>query len=427
MNEAIKTNNMDLLFKTKLTGSFKTIADHIYDSNTQREELQKAKEKAEESDLLKASFLTNLSHEIRTPMNAILGFSDLLANENITEKEKIEFITVIRRSGKNLVSIIDDLIEMSKIETKQVKPNHSAFNLDEVLNGIKQTVEITIPQDKTLDIKYDQPKHPVVFQTISDLTKLKQIIVNLLSNSIKYTEKGIINFGYKINAESNAIEFYVTDTGIGIPKDKFKSIFSRFHRIQNDKTINLSGLGLGLSICKAYVKMLGGKIWVESEEGKGTSFSFTIPLKLSGLPATPKTETPINTLDKVKPLTVLIAEDDAINFMLIKRVMTLRNYTVLRASNGEEAVEICNKNNNIQLVIMDIKMPKMDGFEARKAIKQFKPYLPVIAHTAYTSAEVNSKAYDAGFIDCISKPLSKTKLFKTIDRIQHLTPDPVLS
>ncbi|WP_397362088.1 ATP-binding protein [Olleya sp. R77988] len=411
----------------KFSNEFSHIGDLFLSNNKQKAELKKAKEKAEEGEILKSSFLTNLSHEIRTPMNAILGFSDILSTQKLSETEKKEYITVITRSGKNLVSIIDDLIEMSKIDTNQVKPNHSAFNLDEILNDIKQTVEITIPKDKPLQIFLDQPRYPVVYQLISDETKFIQVIVNLVNNAVKYTESGKVNFGYNINPDDNALEFYIKDTGIGMSEEDSRNIFNRFNRIQNDKTINLSGLGLGLAISKAYIEMLGGRIWLESKENIGTTFTFTIPLKLNGLPITPKKEAELNPVDKVKPLTILIAEDNNINFMLIKRVMSIRKYTVIRANNGEEAVNICKENDNIQLVIMDLKMPKMGGFEARKIIKGFKPYLPIIAHTAYSSAEINSEVYDAGFIDCISKPLDKTKLFRVIDRIEHLTPDPILS
>lgn len=329
---------------------------------------------------------------------------------------------MIRRSGKNLISIIDDLIEMSKIDTQQITPNYAAINLDLVLNEIKKTVEITIPDDKVLSVYFDKPKHPILHQLISDETKLRQVIVNLLNNAIKYTESGSVNFGYKINSENHAIEFYIKDTGIGISEHEFKSIFDRFNRIQNDNTINLIGLGLGLAISIAYVEMLGGDVWLESTENRGTTFSFTIPLKLTDLEVKPIKEHKINTVDNVKPLTILIAEDDHINYMLIKRIMDLRKYNVLRATNGEDAVSICKENDTIQLVIMDIKMPKMDGFEARKLIRTFKPYLPIIAHTAYSSAEISSEIYDAGFIDLITKPLDKTKLFKIIDRIEHLTP-----
>ncbi|WP_044399320.1 ATP-binding protein [Lacinutrix sp. Hel_I_90] len=405
---------------------FSYIGDLFLSSNRQKEELKQAKEKAEESELLKTSFLTNLSHEIRTPMNAILGFSDLLNSQKLTDSEKTEYVDIIRRSGKNLVSIIDDLIEMSKIDTNQVKPNHVAFNLNAVLKDIKQTIAITIPKDKPLDVFFDEPKHSVVYQLISDETKLRQVIVNLVNNAVKYTEQGTVNFGYKINSEDNALEFFIKDTGIGISEGEFSNIFSRFNRIQNDKTIKLSGLGLGLAISKAYIEMLGGKIWLESRENIGTTFSFTIPLKLDGLPATPDKEIAVNTVDKVKPLNILVAEDNDINFMLLQRVLKIRNYTVIRAKNGKEAVAICRENNTIQLVIMDLKMPKMGGFEARKIIKTFKPFLPIIAHTAYSSTETKNEVYEAGFIDCITKPLDKTELFKVIDRIEHLTPNVVL-
>ncbi|WP_400080755.1 ATP-binding protein [Winogradskyella sp. R77965] len=424
ITSAVKTNNLESINGHQIRSKdLNEIGSFLYKCHFQKEELKKAKEKAEESELLKSSFLTNLSHEIRTPMNAILGFSDLLSNQKLTESEKVEFIKIIIRSGKNLVSIIDDLIEMSKIDTNQIKPNYGAFNLDETLNDIKQTVEITIPKDKPLRLNFDQPKLPVVFQLLSDETKLRQVIVNLLNNAVKYSERGSVNFGYKISPENNALEFYVTDTGIGMSKEDSQNIFNRFNRIQNDKTVNLSGLGLGLAISKAYIEMLGGKIWLNSIENIGTTFSFTIPLKLTSLQAEPITEVALNTADKIKPLTILIAEDDEINFMLIKRVMKIRNYNIIRAKNGVEAVKACEENDQIQLVLMDMKMPKMGGLEARKIIKTFKPFLPIIAHTAYSSAEIISEVYEAGFIDCVTKPLDKSKLFRIIDRIEHLTPD----
>ncbi|WP_452219589.1 hybrid sensor histidine kinase/response regulator [Lacinutrix salivirga] len=428
ISKAIQSNDLNQIIElNESIGELSQISDFLYKNHFQKVELQKAKEKAEESEILKTSFLTNLSHEIRTPMNAILGFSDLLSTQNTSESERVDYINVIKRSGKNLVSIIDDLIEMSKIDTNQVKPNYDAFNLDETLNEIKQTVEITIAKDKPLRLFFDKPKLPVVFQLISDETKLRQIIVNLLNNAVKYSEKGTVNFSYTISAEKNALEFYVKDTGIGMSKEDIKNIFNRFNRIQNDKTINLSGLGLGLAISKAYIEMLGGEITLESVENVGTTFYFTIPLKLNSLAAQSITEVPLKAADKIKHLTILIAEDDDINFMLIKRVMKIRNYTIIRARNGEEAVEICKKNDDIQLIIMDMKMPKMGGLEARQLIKTFKPYLPVIAHTAYSSAEINSEVYDAGFIDCVTKPLDKAKLFRVIDRIEHLTPDVAIS
>lgn len=225
ITKILEKNDKSAITKLQRTPlEFSNIGNLFLSNNQQKIELQRSKEKAEESERLKASFLTNLSHEIRTPMNAILGFSDLLASQELTEIEKEEFIEVIRRSGKNLISIIDDLIEMSKIDTQQIKPNYAAINLDQVLNEIKKTVEITIPADKLLSVYFDKPKHPIIHQLISDETKLRQVIVNLVNNAVKYTESGSVNFGYKINSEDHALEFYIKDTGIGISEDEFKNI-----------------------------------------------------------------------------------------------------------------------------------------------------------------------------------------------------------
>lgn len=426
ITKILEENDASAITKLQETSlEFSHIGNLFSNNNIQKIELQKAKEKAEESDLLKSSFLTNLSHEIRTPMNAILGFSDILSSQKLSESEIKEYLSIINRSGKNLVSIIDDLIEMSKIDTNQVKPKFGAFNLDGTLNELQKTIEITIPKDKDLKLIFDSPKHPVVFQFITDEVKFKQVFVNLINNAVKYTEKGSVQFGYNITPEINALEFYIKDTGIGISEEAFNKIFNRFNRIQNDQTMNLHGLGLGLAISKAYVEMLGGKIWLNSKENVGTTFYFHIPLKLNSLPIETEKQVKLNSADIAKPLTILIAEDNNVNFMLISHVLSVRNYTLIRANNGQEAVDICRKNKSIQLVIMDLKMPKMDGYEARNIIKSFKPFLPIIAHTAYSSSDIINNVYEAGFIDCISKPLDKTKLFRVIDRIEHLTPNPV--
>lgn len=270
-------NALDILISKK--NEFGYIGNLILESNINKENLKNAKEKAEESDQLKSAFLANLSHEIRTPMNGIIGFSELLDNKELEETKKSKYISVIKKCGFNLLEIIDDLIEMSKIDAHQMKPKLIEFDLNQCLTDIKDTTTVTIPKDKPIEIILKAPKNPVIFKIVSDETKLKQVIVNLINNAIKFTPKGTITFGYELNLDSKEVIFKITDTGIGIKINEQKDIFNRFRRIKANNTINISGLGLGLAISKAYVEMLNGKIWVTSEENVGSTFAFSIPLK----------------------------------------------------------------------------------------------------------------------------------------------------
>ncbi|RTY94313.1 response regulator, partial [Flavobacterium bomense] len=272
-----------------------------------------------------------------------------------------------------------------------------------------------------LDLYFVENKTSISNNILTDEVKLKQIIVNLISNAIKYTVKGKVTFGYQINEEDKNIEFIVKDTGLGIDEGNLKVIFDRFRRIEDEFSVALSGLGLGLAISKAYIEMLGGTISVHSKIKVGSEFKFTIPLIYDE-------SIPIPILNQINVLnvavkqnyqTILVAEDDNINFLLIKRILELKKYKVLRAINGQEAVDICRENVDIHLVLMDIKMPVLNGFEAFKIINSFNPKLPVIAQTAYASVEDYEKIMELGFTAYVSKPLDKEKIFEIIDSIFH--------
>jgi CheY-like chemotaxis protein/two-component sensor histidine kinase len=381
-------------------------------------ELIKAKIKAEESDRLKSSFLANLSHEIRTPMNAINGFTELIINTDINETEKLEYLNVIEKSGKNLVSIIDDLIEMSKIDSNQIVPNFAVVNLESCVNELYETIKITI-KNKAIDFKLIKSNTPAEFNIITDDIKLKQVIINLLTNAIKFTDEGEVTFGYEIDEKRELINFTVRDTGLGIDEDNHKNIFDRFKRVDSDVSIKVGGLGLGLAISKAYVELLGGTITLESKVGVGSTFYFSIPLKYA------KVEhivvKPINNVETTKSAEqmILIAEDDNINFLLFQKMMQNKNFKILRAINGQEAVEICLNVPSIDLVLMDIKMPLMNGFEALEQIRPIRPTLPIIAQTAYSSSDDKLKIEEAGFTDYITKPLNRERLFELVDKYLH--------
>ena len=400
-----------------IPGEFRYIGTLFKENNDQKKLLEEAKAKAEESDRLKSSFLTNISHEIRTPMNAIAGFSDLLLNSELSDSERADYIKIINSSGKNLVSIIDDLIEMSKIDTNQVMPNYGSVEIDACLKELYQTIKISIPETKQIDFQIRKPVKGLKRKITTDVVKLKQILTNLITNAIKYTENGFVLFGYEVSADGTELQFIIQDSGIGIDEIHHQKIFDRFHRIENDYTIKAGGLGLGLAISKAYVQMLGGNISFESGELKGTTFTFTIPVRYTGV--SDEVQAPVSKVENQREITILVAEDDNINFLLIQKILRMNQHVILRARDGQEAVDICAANPNIDLVLMDIKMPVLSGYQAFDQIKIIKPRLPVIAQTAYASAEDAKKILLFGFRGYISKPINKEKLFEIINEVMH--------
>lgn len=400
-----------------IPAEFRYIGNVFKENDDQKKLLEIAKAKAEESDKLKSSFLTNISHEIRTPMNAIAGFSNLLLNEEITAEERAEYLKIINKSGLNLISIIDDLIDMSRIDTNQILPNYSDVNIDALLKEMYNLIKISIPENKELDFLIRKPVNTLTDKIIIDEVKLKQVLTNLITNAVKYTERGFVSFGYEVNDSTAEIEFTIQDSGIGIDEGQQSKIFDRFHRIDNDFTIKAGGLGLGLAISKAYISMMGGRIWVQSGENMGTTFTFTIPLRYSTsenlLPYLPQVEHPGNT----KSITILVAEDDNINFLLMQKMLHADKHMIIRAKNGQEAVDICTARTDIDLVLMDIKMPVLDGYQAFEIIKIMRPLLPVIAQTAYSSSDDENKMKKMGFHGYISKPIKKERLFEIIDEV----------
>lgn len=414
----LETGNISSINSLKRSdGEFGYIGNLFEENSNQRKQLEISKQKAEESDTLKSSFLANLSHEIRTPMNAIMGFSDLLHDAKLEEEERLEYLKIIKNSGGNLVSIIEDLIEMSKIDARQIMPNYKGLDIEKCITELYDSIKVTIPKDKEIQFYILENPEKLQGDILTDETKLKQIIVNLITNALKFTDRGFVAFGYSINKEKEVLEFKIEDSGMGISESYLKVIFDRFRRIEGDGSVELSGLGLGLSITKAYVEMLGGEIKVKSTIGQGSVFSFSIPLKFD------------RTIKAIKPKKVksfyrnydneiiLVAEDDTINFLLLRKIIESKNHTVLRAKNGQEALDICTENPNITLVFMDIKMPILDGYQAFEKIKVIKPELPVVVQTAYSSFEDREKMMQFGFTDCITKPLDKEKVFELLDSV----------
>lgn len=398
-----------------IRGEFRYIGKLFEENQTKTKELEIAKNKAEESDKLKSAFLMNLSHEIRTPMNAVLGFSELLSNPKLSEKDRNEYINVIQQSGKNLLEIIDDLVEMSKIDSQLIKPNLQPFDLDEFIQQIFLSYEKLYSNEK-VEFKLTKPKKAIQKQIISDKVKLGEVITNLLNNSYKFTEEGFVILDYEVDEKSSKINFSVKDSGIGIPKAFQENIFKRFSKI-NAKGISANeGLGLGLAISKAYVDMIGGQINFTSQEGIGSTFFVSIPLSYA-----PEENNKKEIVSKIKTAislgkeeVILVAEDDNINFLLIENILKSYNFRIIRAKDGLEAIEFCKKNQEIDLVLMDIKMPNLDGYEAFIEIRKFNPTIPIIAQTSYSFEEELEKIKKLGFNDFISKPIQKQKLFELI-------------
>ncbi|WP_164974508.1 ATP-binding protein [Flavobacterium amnicola] len=413
-------NNSKIRELQKISGEFGHIGDLFEDNNNQKSRLINAKLDAEKSDKLKSAFLANLSHEIRTPINAINGFSELLLNTKTNTEEKKEYLNVINKSGQNLINIIDDLIEMSKIESNLIAPNYTAIDLEASVKEVFESIKVTIDPDKKIELQLIPSEQKPLHDIITDETKLKQIITNLVTNAIKFTEKGTVTLGYNVNEALQTIQFYVNDTGIGINEENLDKIFERFRRIESDLSIKVGGLGLGLSISKAYIELLEGTITLESKIGEGSRFYFTIPLLYElNVPKKTRKAKEIKALNDAKH-TILIAEDDNINFLLFQKIIADFNYTIIRAKDGLEAVTICKNNPEINLILMDIKMPILSGFEAILQIRPIYPKIPIIAQTAYSSEEDKIKIEKAGFTDYISKPLNRTKLNTMINNYLNM-------
>jgi PAS domain S-box-containing protein len=380
-------------------------------------ELLKEKERAEESDRLKSAFLANLSHEIRTPMNAMLGFADLLSVQGTSTEERSTYIDIIQKSGKQLLSIINDIIEISQIETGQITLHLTPVDLVNLMQNLYQQLRVTIPASKTVELKFIAPPIKDESRIITDEVKLQQILNNLISNAIKYTERGSITVAYEFK-DDREIRFMVQDTGIGIDRKYHQLIFERFRQVEGDTAIKYGGSGLGLAISKAYVTMLGGEISVCSLLGKGSTFTFTIPHQQYVQPDTGiarVTEKLRKRLSKCGP--ILIAEDDENSYQLLSRFFSGTCIQLLRAKNGKEAVTICRKNLEIALVLMDIKMPVMNGLDAARLIKKTNPSLPLLAQTAYALEEDKTQIAEAGFSGYLTKPIEKEKLLDLIESL----------
>jgi PAS domain S-box-containing protein len=380
------------------------------------EKLLRAKNKAEESDRLKSAFLANTSHEIRTPMNAIMGFSRLLQSDDELGKEKRdEYTNNIIEKGEQLLQIINDIIDVSKIEANQLNIKKSRFSLNNIMDEIY--ADFTKNQKVNEKIAFILSKEVKNGNYIKlDQNRLKQILHNLLSNAFKYTDEGTIEFGYKLK-DKETILFFVKDTGIGIDKDKQKIIFDSFRKSDKSATRLYGGTGLGLSISKALVELMGGTIWVESKLNSGAEFYFTLPYdpvhKVKKEKSKEKDHEEYEWVDK----NILIVEDDLLSYEYLKEILKATKAHILHAKDGQSAIKQCKENDTIDLVLMDIQLPGIDGNTATQEIRKFNPDLPIIAQTAYALKEEKSKILEAGCNDYVAKPINEKKLYKKIDKL----------
>ncbi len=373
------------------------------------------KQAAEESDRLKAAFLANISHEIRTPMNGILGFSELFKEPDLTGEEKEEYIDLIHQSGLRMLNLINDLMDISKIDAREVKLQITETSANKLLREVEAFFK-PAAKKKGVELRCTMALSDNDSFMTTDCLKLNQIITNLIQNALKFTTKGSIDFGY--NKKKAGLEFFVIDTGRGIPADKKEKIFERFQQVDNSLTRAHEGAGLGLSISKAYVEMLGGTIHVESKEGVGSTFTFTHPYKqIKKQQAQSNKDKVLSTCNSALAFCLLIVEDDEVSTLLLKRSLKNQNISILCAENGWEAVELVQCHPEINLVLMDLKMPVMSGYDATKKIKQLRPDLPVIAQSAFTTKEEKQKAREAGCSNFITKPINNTELHNLIQEL----------
>lgn len=403
-----------------------TIRKELQQKQKEQELLQKelfdsllvAKVKAEESDRLKMAFLANMSHEIRTPMNGILGFMELLKDSNLEEQCRQEYIELVNSSGQRLLNTINDIIEISKIESGEREVKLELVSVEKIMNFIYDFFKHEA-QSLGLEFVLTEQIKGADSIIITDKFKLDGILTNLVKNAIKFTKEGSVVFGNFL--EDGMLHFFVSDTGRGIPGDRLKAIFDRFVQAEEHLARTYEGSGLGLAIAKAYVESLGGDMSVESQPYKGSTFRFSIPYNTS-----------INNVSQAKPesnylsikrdgsmnghpFTFLIAEDDDISYRFLEKLMSDLHVNVVRAFTGLEAVKIVRENPHIRMVLMDVKMPDLDGLEATRLIRKFNKEIPVIAQTAYALPGDKEKTREAGCTDYISKPINKQKLKDLIE------------
>ena len=415
---------LNKLLQQKVAEQTKSLRDEIDEKKKIGIELKKAKEIAEQADRLKSAFLNNLSHEIRTPMNAILGFSTFIGDPDITLQEREEFAGHVATGCTNLLGIIDSIVDLSVIESESIVPSLTECRINSFLESIRnEFAEKEKHQMDNLLFRLSTVKTDDQFTILIDQARTKKVLINLLKNALKFTESGFIEFGYTLDTPG-FIDLVVRDSGTGIPNEKIHLIFDKFIKLEEFHTKKYSGTGVGLTITKKLVEFLGGTIRVKSTVGEGSEFIVTLPLNLpeSGTQTTsPPVEKREGELSDWENKRVLVAEDVESNFMLIEHLLKKMNIDVLWAKNGKEAVDMCSNGKTIDLILMDIQMPVMDGYTAAEQILKMGKGIPIIAQTAYALSHDEEQILDAGFSDLLTKPIQPTELMEKITRIFEIS------
>lgn len=391
-----------------------SIVHDITEKVKMEQELIASKEKAEENDRLKTAFLHNISHEIRTPLNAIVGFSSFLNQPNLPIDKRKEFTDIINLSSEQLLSIITDIISVATLEAGQERIHRKEIDINQTMAAVYEQfcIKFLYPN---ITIKYHSEIPDDEARVVTDGVKLIQILTNLVGNALKYTREGRVEFSCSI--KNKELYFQIEDTGIGIPKHLHTKIFDRFWQVDSTVTREFGGTGLGLSISKAYVELMGGRIWLDSEPGIGSVFHFTIPFE----PITKTSQSEIEDMEKrfdgtASKKVILIAEDETNNFLLVREYLSESVFNIIRVENGLDAVNICKNRRDIDIILMDIKMPVMDGIEATRQIRIMRPEIPVIAVTAYAYDTDKKRLLESGFNEYLPKPLKRDSLLKMLKK-----------
>ncbi len=370
-------------------------------------------ENAKIANRLKSAFLANMSHEIRTPMNGILGFTNLLLEPDLSDETKEEYIQIIHKNGERMLNTVTDIVEISKIEAGIVDVRKTEINATEILKNIVTFFQIQA-QKKGLILSYqrESPETDIILST--DKAKFESILTNLIKNAIKYTDRGSITVSTL--TKNGFVEFCLKDTGIGIPTHRQTAIFNRFEQADIEDTRVFQGSGLGLAIAKSYVEILGGKIWVESIEGKGSEFYFSIPFLPIEKDKPSNSEKENNKINYHSQYNILIVEDDETSAILLKTILKDVAKKITHFKTGEQAIEECKTNVDYDIILMDIKMQGIDGFETTKRIREFNKGVIIIAQTAYALSGDKEKAISSGCNDYIAKPVKKIEILEKIEK-----------